>query len=98
MLKDNKYRRFGRKLEADWCDIMDGKSNSYLARFFIDMIKKTIPQYVHKCPYIGTFVIENFPVPRGYTIMSEVGRQRKQWTVSNGTHVIGLYEDIIDYY
>lgn len=69
---DSEFRQIFKVSRIRWCSLVNGKSTtSFLAKAVISLIKQQYPQFIHDCPYSGSYnmldvkkfngIIEIFP-------------------------------------
>jgi hypothetical protein len=45
-------REVFKTLDVDWCALMNGTDVNPAMKAVVDVIKKSVPQVVHNCPYL----------------------------------------------
>lgn len=72
--KDGEFRQVFHIPPINWCAIMDdGKSSNVLTRTVLNAARKTVPELLQKCPYIGHYELFDAKPIKELLALSPVG-------------------------
>lgn len=62
-IENGKSRSMFKTPTIDWCQLMDGGTNTnFIIRMFVTSMKTYTPEFIHSCPYFGMHSIRNSTV------------------------------------
>lgn len=82
--------------QIDWCMLMNDNSKVNPALKLVLMnLKKSLPQFMHQCPYNGVYSVQNVYVSRQYMMFHPSGIFQLEVTVFLKTKEVLLFH--LDY-
>lgn len=86
---NKKYRKYFDTGIGDFCALMKNtKSKLFVVKILVDGFKKTAPQFIHQCPYVGLHEARNFSFPRQYLQLIPEGKYMNIFTFYDGDEEI----------
>ncbi|KAL7013682.1 hypothetical protein ACKWTF_015525 [Chironomus riparius] len=82
----NIYREVVDTKQINWCQIMDGADYNLFFKLILDIIRKSIPELFHKCPYEGIMKFKNI------TIDDEMGMKASIFPEGQYKYNVTIYE------